>query len=682
MSSKSTNDYSVSQEEEEIVGQILRDLRSPDQLTQTAARWLDSCLYRQQFEKDPQRPPYQILKSIFTDVLDILAKENSESAEILQARFWEGLTAKEIFTKYSWGERSFYLQQKKAIKLFTFLLLQKENACSLAVDNMSPVDEKSSSLVGDYRKSNKRSTPMVLLGVAVSLAFLAAFIIFIIPSFPQSMPKTLTSSPATPTRLPSICGESERILAPQTSRFVRSQGVSNFTVENTAGGVISDRVRALAINPEGLWIGYFENGDQKGGVGQYNKATWGNCPINLEVERKNINALAVDQGGHVWVGFEKGGVGYFDGATWHLYTTQNGLPSNEIFAITIDDQNIVWVGTWEGIGRFDGQWSAPYTVKNNTIYNDHVDAIAFDEEKNIWVGHIRDGVSEYRLSDGKWISYRAGAGELGGDEVRSIVIKHRTEKEPESVWFATAGGGISRFENGQWTIYHTEDGLPSNEVTGLAVDRYNRIWAATAGGVVYYDGYTWMLYNTINTFSIAIGPACPNQKCIFDDDQIWTGTVGMGLTHSRLPLPEPVLDVMSICFVNSQREKVCPELSAVTVTNAPVITTTYPITLTPGNSLRFEVTVSTRFPYQLREDRGDFLSNTDKEDFNLFKAWPVIGVKGTLEPGQPYTFTDYDNPFVAPVPKESVETYVSTWRIWMYTRFVGPYIKMIFTVKK
>ncbi len=696
----------VFEEDEEEVAHILRDLRYPDRLTQTAAKWLSSCLYQREYKRDFQRPPYQILKVVFSDILASLKVESSEFAEILQARFWDGYSVKEIIAgpKSSWSERSFFLQQKKAIRLFAFLLLEKEKACSQDAAKLSETAAETKNTPVLLQETRESSWPAILFSLVGLIGLSAVLLHFIFPSFPK---QTATVSPSpiataispvpaaitteqnmqapqelTATPPPNICGEVNRITAPQVSRFVRSQGVSDFTVDNTASGVISDRVRALAISPEGLWIGYFENGKQQGGVGQYDKVTWGSCSINQSVQNKNVNALAVDGAGHLWVGFEKDGVGYYDGAEWHYYTTENGLPSNEVFAITIDEQNIVWVGTWEGIARYDGQWSTPYTVYNETLYNNHVHAIAFDQEKNIWVGHVRDGVSEYHLSDGKWIAYRAGASGLSGDLIRSIVIRRRTDKDPELIWFATADGGVSRLENGVWSAYNTENGLPSNEVMGLAVDRYNRVWAATSGGVVYFDGQTWILYNTVNTLSIAIGPSCPDKKCIFDDDVVWTGTKEMGLTHSRLPLPEPVLDVKSVCFVTSEREEVCPELSPLTITNAPVITVTYPITLSPGDNLRFEVTLSTRSPYELKEGRGDFLSNTDKDDFNLFKAWPVIAVKGTIEPGQPYLFTDFDNPFEAPVPEGNVAQYVSSWRVWMHTRYVGPIIRMEFTVAK
>jgi hypothetical protein len=223
-------------------------------------------------------------------------------------------------------------------------------------------------------------------------------------------------------------------------------------------------------------------------------------------------------------------------------------------------------------------------------------------------------------------------------------------------------------------------------VNALALDRYNRIWAATNKGVSYFDDKIWKLYDSLDTTTIVIGNSCPmDAPCPFDDDQVLTSTPAMGFTHSRLPLPEAAIKVVKVCFVTSQRTHICPptDTSFDTTLSESVIIATFPEPLKPDDTLRFEITVSPQETYQLRENRGDFISNTDDNDSNLFGAWQSIGVKGTVEAGQPYIFTDYDNPFTAPKLPDGVQEkqFVSTWRVWMHTRYVGPYIRLVFTVK-
>src|SRR5207253_832930 len=129
----------------------------------------------------------------------------------------------------------------------------------------------------------------------------------------------------------------------------------------------------------------------------------------------------------------------------------------ETYGITIDGRQNIWVATWQGIAKFDGrQWSVPYTVENHTLSNNHVHAIAFDSQGDIWVGHIQNGVSLYRAQDNTWLSFTAAPGGLGGNNIRGIVVRPAADG-PESVWFATEDGGISKFQQGVWTAYRVED---------------------------------------------------------------------------------------------------------------------------------------------------------------------------------------------------------------------------------
>lgn len=696
MASTNMKNEFLTEEGVEETARILRDIKSPDELLNSAANWLTSSLYQHYAQKDPHSPPYQILKSMFTDVLAELEEENKEYAGILRARFWKGLTAKEIALNSPCSERTYFSIQNKAIRLFRFLLQQKEQGYSNPLAQQKELGDVSVPIQKEASNRPIKSGHLLYGAVflVLGISLLGIFYFFSNGNLPASAglneqglqilsetdePILLTTG--TPDDLPykTHCNETERIFAPSSYRFIRSEGVSLFTMENTDGAVQSNRVRTLSNGPDGLWIGFFSNSERTGGVGNYNKESWAKCQGYGKFEEENVNVILADVFGRVWVGFEREGLAMFDGGSWTHFTTSDGLPSNSIYGITVDETGIVWVGTWEGIAKYEGtEWTVPYTVRNDTIFNDRVHSIAFDGEKNIWVGHVSDGVSHYQQSTGNWISYTVHRSGLGGNNIRKILVKPETEDQPESVWFATADGGLSKYELGEWKTYGIKEGLPGIDIRDIGLDRYNRIWAATDGGTAYLEETGWVLYHSLETLSLSIERNC--EGCIFDHDVVWTGTAEQGLTHSRLPLPEPVLDIRSICFVNSLRERRCPELQTEIVANEEYVKAEYPAQLLTGDTLRFEVTVITRYPYQLRDTRGDFLSNTDRDDYNLFGAWPIIGVGEVVEPGQPYTFTDYDNPFY--VPEKDLETqegtFTSTWRVWMHTRYAGPYIQVIF----
>ena len=490
------------------------------------------------------------------------------------------------------------------------------------------------------------------------------------------------ASPTPPSRV-SICGEESRLDTPPppAPRFEHRQGVSAFKVDNTPDLILNNNVRSVAIDSTGLWIGYYDDDldTSRNGLTHFDKQTWADCNQPGGPKGKNIQAIAFDSKGNVWMAAEGrvsgGGVSVFDGQNWYTYTTEDGLPSNNTFGLTIDENDHVWVATWEGLAKFDGKkWTTPYSKSNGTLFDDHIHAMAIDSANNIWIGHINQGVSLLKAGASEWVHHTTET-ELGGNEIRKIAVRPATENSPESVWLATGDGGITKYEQETWTIYNQENGLPSNKVEDVAIDKYNRVWVATTNGVLYLTDSGWVTYNTLKTRTIAFGPAC--QDCPYNDEHVWTGTFEMGATHSRLPYPDAAIDVIKACFERTGQEPTChfPTEDS----NNEVAIITYPEPLTPGEEVRLEIRAAPRSPYELRQDRGDFLRNLAPTEEERYGTWIHMLVEKVVHSGEPFAFTDHE--FLLKVPNlANGETFSSSWRVWMHTRYTGPEIRLLFTV--
>jgi ligand-binding sensor domain-containing protein len=68
-------------------------------------------------------------------------------------------------------------------------------------------------------------------------------------------------------------------------------------------------------------------------------------------------------------------------------------------------------------------------------------------------------------------------------------------------WFGT-GSGVAKFDDVNWTVYTTTDGLIDNFTTCIAVDLNNNIWVGTNSGVSKFNGTTWTNYTTVNGLPI------------------------------------------------------------------------------------------------------------------------------------------------------------------------------------
>ena len=333
--------------------------------------------------------------------------------------------------------------------------------------------------------------------------------------------------------------------------------------------------------------------------------------------------------------------------------------------------------------RFNGsKWETKFTVENKSLANDRVHVITMDGAKNIWVGYIENGVSVYHPSTNKWEHFNRETGGLSGNKIRNIAVHKDAQSGSESIWIATFDNGLCRFQNGAWTTFSKSNGLPSNEIRDVVVDKHNRVWAATSDGVTYFTGSEWKIYDTIDTNSIVFGMDCSGvQGYCLDNENVLTATNRLGITQSRIPLPDEGLDVVKVCFVREDKSEVCPDL--VTDPAINTVIANYPEPLKPGNKFFIKVSVSPKKPYQLLQSRGDQLINVDADTTNLYGTFPRIPVNGSIESGQEYTFVDYNNPFVAPVLEgKPSDTVFSTWRMWMQTRLIGPNIRVSFTVKE
>lgn len=710
--------------------EFLKALKNKRYPRNERGQWLSSCLILKCLEENSGLTEYEAFIKVFSNVLDSLRAQNSELANILQWRFWDNLSFKQIrepdrFWSYedTPSERTLSARQEQAIKDFAFLFLEKEKACQEKLRMLSEKTEKKNneqeieqneSVFFDLSTNNHRSFAIrwihnhfAWVSICIILLVITSSYLMIsnnrnssaqqstfgalsqITSIPSPTSTAFTSITSLEVA-PSLCGEASTVKdIPTKQRFLRSQGVSSFRIDNTSGGILNNRVRAVASDKNGVWIGYFDsNNNSFNGISHLDiskdQKIWTYCDQPRLIRDKLVNDIAIDQSGQVWFATDGDGVLTLAQGSWYTYTTSNSnLPSNATYEVTIDQDDNIWVGTWAGVAKFDksvDRWDLKYNITNG-LFSNQVHAIAFDSIGDIWVGHISDGISQFHNETGKWTQHKKRQGGIGGDQIRRIVVRPADDVFNESVWFATKDGGVSKFEQEQWTVYSIEDGLPSQAVESVAIDIHNRMWATTDKGVAFLDGQRWVQYNDIDTLAISFGLDCQDQTCP-SDSHIWMGTEKFGLTHSRLPYPGPAIDVIQVCFESLNEEQVCQVPTEFTHTNT--ITFTYPKITAPKEKFYFAITVKPRSPYQLRSDRGDFLSNIAKDDMDLFGTYPIIPVKKIVDPGQPFTFIDYDNPLQSPqlLEGEKQKTFVSSWRVWMYTRYVGPIINIVFTVQK
>jgi hypothetical protein len=148
--------------------------------------------------------------------------------------------------------------------------------------------------------------------------------------------------------------------------------------------VYGDDVKGLAISPMGdVWTGDRDGATllPQRSLGPTQDFFGPSFAAAIDVwpnVRDEINALAVDAAGGVWVGSEGNGLGYIAPATHALSYVQ--VPDNRVRGLAVDGKGALWVGTAAmGVGRFDPiarSWS--WTRWANGLASDDVSAVYFD----------------------------------------------------------------------------------------------------------------------------------------------------------------------------------------------------------------------------------------------------------------------------------------------------------------
>jgi ligand-binding sensor domain-containing protein/serine phosphatase RsbU (regulator of sigma subunit) len=158
------------------------------------------------------------------------------------------------------------------------------------------------------------------------------------------------------------------------------------------------------------------------------------------------------------------------------FTTKQGLPSNLVKATFEDHLGRMWFATQNGICFFDGK--------------------LFDKFDKF-------------------------------PEIQGIDASHIVQDHNKTIWIGTVGHGILSYNNQKFTFYSTKNGLPSDDIRMLFVDKDNRLWACTQKGLAYFEKDTFVEFvddkGYFKTKTIAYSMAQTK------DGAIWFGTWGNGL---------------------------------------------------------------------------------------------------------------------------------------------------------
>ncbi|MGV9011836.1 MAG: two-component regulator propeller domain-containing protein [Flavobacteriales bacterium] len=261
-----------------------------------------------------------------------------------------------------------------------------------------------------------------------------------------------------------------------TVMHVRNDDMREVDTLGLRSGLPEDEVTALQVDAEGrLWVGTATNGLwHQDGTGIFRSVTTASDRM-----AKQIHAISQNRNA-TWVGTSNGVFIIGPGRTRHL-TTENGLMHNQVNAVATDREGRVWLGCNNGgvsVVKDTLVRSFTLTEQGNAS---HVTGITQDSSGTMWFSTMGSGV---RWLDGDEVH---GLGEAQG--LRSDYCYAIAADGNGSVW-VTHRGGASRIDRTtkQVRTYARHFAIaPDRTINTLAADDRRNIWFGTDKGVLRYD---------------------------------------------------------------------------------------------------------------------------------------------------------------------------------------------------
>lgn len=237
---------------------------------------------------------------------------------------------------------------------------------------------------------------------------------------------------------------------------------------------------------------------------------------------EDLEAIAIDRSGIIWIGTLGRGLERFDPATGkfthyrHNGNDAGSLNSDLITSLKVDRNGVLWIGTNNGLGRYDSStdrftrytsvWNDPSSLTDNEVVS-----IYEDRQGTLWIGtgsvygpnrvhQSRGGLNRLDRKTGKFTRYLHDP-----DDPHSLInnkVRAMFESSDGTFWVGTAGDGLHTMDRsrGTFTRLTYDPNRPDklsrpplstkgyDHITFITEDVSGGIWIGTAeSGLTYYD---------------------------------------------------------------------------------------------------------------------------------------------------------------------------------------------------
>ncbi|WP_313976587.1 two-component regulator propeller domain-containing protein [Xanthocytophaga flavus] len=328
-------------------------------------------------------------------------------------------------------------------------------------------------------------------------------------------------------------------LLPESDKFVQYK-----SEEGNPQSLSSNSIWSLYEDNNGLlWIGtYYKGLNIYDAHAEKFQSYQRNAFSKQTLVNNQVRAFAEDEAGNLWIATDGGGINYFN--TQNRQFTEPivnaSLSSKAILSILYDSRHTLWLGSW-GAGvdhytrngtrlnnyRFDGLLkNKRYNI--STLYEDkagqiwagtsgnglfvykpdkdcfvqvldesnkthlnksaYISALLQDKQGQLWVGTLYGLICMKPEKEGKYSfqEYLYNADPRKGGS--SFAINTLFEDRKGNLWIGTMDDlNLFHPENGSFTVFTKEDGLPGSTIRGIVEDPAGNLWISTNKGLSMFN---------------------------------------------------------------------------------------------------------------------------------------------------------------------------------------------------
>ena len=264
--------------------------------------------------------------------------------------------------------------------------------------------------------------------------------------------------------------------------------------------------------------------------------------ISLEkgLSQSSVRSIVQDEQGFIWFA-TLDGLNKFNGyemkTYWNDSEDETAVTDNVIAVLhttLYNDEEKLWVGTaGSGLCLYnrvsDNFENFRESNKPNSISSDKIKAL-WSEGDILWIG-TNKGISKMQISERKFINFMNIAGEetsLSNNNINAITGNDKY------LWIATSFG-LNKFDKETETVtrYFAKDGILSDNIEALILDKKGNLWIGTPKGLSMLNVKSGKFTNYISDSASQNSLSDNNITALLEDDFgiIWIATRSGGLNR-------------------------------------------------------------------------------------------------------------------------------------------------------